>query len=198
MRSRKYGTEFLNRNTLQDKALKITGKDGRKRHDGCSNKTPERSLTLDTREKHGSAIRPASGRGVCAVMACSDMQEAVQVGRCLSELNMGCLVTYLKAEDLVLNTPAGPVALVILATDDSTAVLRRTLIWLRNRWPGCPISVVGNAGCGDYEMAARENGAMYLTRPVRDAEWSAILSHAFSRIRKLLADAGKQDAVTKP
>ena len=153
---------------------------------------------MDTREQYGSALRPASGRSVCAVMACSDMQEAVQVGRCLSELNMGCLVTYLKAEDLVLNAPAGLVALVILATDDSTAVLRRTLIWLRNRWPGCPISVVGNAGCGDYEMAARENGAMYLTRPVRDAEWSAILSHAFSRIRKLLADAGKQDAVTKP
>jgi hypothetical protein len=39
---------------------------------------------------------------------------------------------------------------------------------------------------------------MYVTRPVRDAEWSAILSHAFSRIRKLLAGAGKQDAVTKP
>ncbi len=111
---------------------------------------------------------------------------------------MGCLVTYLKAEDLVLNAPAGPVALVILATDDSTAVLRRTLVWIRNRWPGCPISVVGNTGCDDYEMAARENGAIYVTRPVRDEEWSAILSHAFGRIRKLLAGAGKQSETTKP
>ena len=153
---------------------------------------------MDTREYDGLAFRPTSGRSLCAVMACSDMQEAVQVGRCLSELNMGCLVTYLKAEDLVLNAPAGPVALVILATDDSAAVLGRTLVWLRNRWPGCPISVVGNAGCGDHEMAARENGAMYVTRPVRDAEWSAILSHAFGRIRKLLAGAGKQNEATKP
>jgi hypothetical protein len=39
---------------------------------------------------------------------------------------------------------------------------------------------------------------MYVTRPVRDAEWSAILSHAFGRIRKLLAGAGKQNEATKP
>jgi hypothetical protein len=57
--------------------------------------------------------------------------------------------------------------------------------------------VVGNSGGGDHEMAARENGAMYMTRPVRDAEWSAIVSHAFNRIRKLLAGAGKQNEVTK-
>jgi len=125
------------------------------------------------------------------------MQEAAQVGRRLSEQNTGCLVTYLKAEDLVLNAPAGPVALVILATDDSTAVLRRTLIWLRNRWPGCPITVVGDAGSGDHEMASRESGATYVTRPVSNNEWSAIVSHAFDRIRHLLAGAGERERATK-
>jgi len=110
---------------------------------------------------------------------------------------MGCLVTYLKAEDLVLNAPSGPVALVILATDDSAAVLSRTLGWLRTRWPGCPVTVVGNAGSGEHEMAARQHGAMYLTRPVRDAEWSAILSHAIGRIRKLLSGVEKRDAATR-
>jgi len=130
-------------------------------------------------------------------MACSDMQEAVRVGHCLSEQNTGCLVTYLKAEDLVLNAPSGPVALVILATDDSAAVLGRTLTWLRSRWPNCPITVVGDAGSGDHEMAARQHGAMYLTRPVRDAEWSAILSHAFGRVRKLLTGAQERNAAAK-
>jgi len=125
------------------------------------------------------------------------MQEAAQVGRHLSEQNMGCLVTYLKAEDLALNAPAGPVALVILATDDSAAVLRRTLIYLRNRWSNCPITVVGDAGSGSHEMVARESGATYVTRPVSDAAWSAIMSHAFGRIRHLLAGAGVRKQATK-
>lgn len=152
---------------------------------------------MDMREQHGSAIRPTNGRSVCAVMACSDMQEAAQVGRNLSELNIGCLVTYLKVEDLVLNAPSGAVALVILATDDSAAVLRRTLVWLRNRWPGCPITVVGDAGSGSHEMAARESGATYVTRPVSDGEWFAIVSHAFDRVRHLFAGAGGRKRATK-
>ena len=152
---------------------------------------------MDMSEQHGSAIRPANGRSVCAVMACSDMQEAAQVGRHLLEQNMGCLVTYLKAKDLALNAPSGPVALVILATDDSATMLKRTLTWLRNRWPSCPITVVGDAGSGDHEMAARESGATYVTRPVSDREWSAIVSHAFDRIRHLLAGGGERKRATK-
>jgi DNA-binding response OmpR family regulator len=117
-------------------------------------------------------------------MACSDMQEAGQVAGCLAELNTGCLVTYLKAEDLLLNAPGGPVALIILATDDSSRVLRRTLSWLRHRWPACPITVVGDEGCGDYEMAAREGGATFLTRPVSPEHWSAIVLQAFRSVRQ--------------
>jgi len=152
---------------------------------------------VDMREQHGSAVRPTNGRSICAVMACSDMQEAAQVGRHLSKQNMGCLVTYLKVEDLVLNAPTGPVALVILATDDSAPVLRRTLVWLRNRWPNCPITVVGDVGSGSREMAARESGATYVTRPVSDSEWSAIVSHAFNRVRHLFAGIGERKRATK-
>lgn len=139
----------------------------------------ERSLTLRSgREQHQSALRPTSRQGVCVVMACSDNSEADQVGRCLSELNTGCLVSYLKAEDLLANGPAGPVALVILATRDPAETVRRSLRWLKNRWPHCPVTVVGDGGSGEYEMAAREGGAIYLTRPVRVEEWRAILCHA--------------------
>ena len=127
---------------------------------------------------------------MCAVMACSDMQEADQVGRRLTEQNTGCLVTYLRAEDLLLNAPSDRVALVILATDDSVPVLRETLQWLRRRWPGCPITVVGDAGCGEREMAAREGGATFLTRPVSPEYWSAILSHAFRNARQEASPTG--------
>lgn len=130
-------------------------------------------------EREELAAGPVVG-SMFVVMACSDMQEADQVGQCLSELKSGCLVTYLKAEDLALNAPSGTVALVILATDDSATVLGKTLDWLRHRWPRCPITVVGDGGCGEHEMAAREGGATFLTRPVSPGHWLAILSHAFS------------------
>ena len=118
-------------------------------------------------------------------MACSDMSEADQVGRQLLEQNTGCLVTYLRAEDMLLNAPAGRVALVILATDDSAETLSRTLSWLHRRWPRCPITVVGDTGCGEYELAAREGGATYLTRPVSPEAWSAILTHALGPVRRV-------------
>jgi hypothetical protein len=58
-------------------------------------------------------------------MTCSDTEEVDQVGRHLAKQNTGRLATYLRTEDLLLNEPAGPVALFILATDDPAPVLRR-------------------------------------------------------------------------
>ena len=106
------------------------------------------------------------------------MREADEVGRRLLELNNGCLVTYRRAEDLMSNAPAGKVALVILATSDSPEVICRTLKWLRRRWPRVPITVVGDVGGGELELAARKEAACYLTRPVGDQQWRAIVAHA--------------------
>ena len=123
------------------------------------------------------ALRPAGGR-TCIVMVCTDMSEADQVGRLLSELNNGYLITYRRAEDMVFNAPGGKVALVILATRDQPRKMRRTLRWLRTRWPKCPLTVIADDGCGDQEMAAREGGANFLARPVASRQWSAMLAHA--------------------
>ncbi|MCD6303518.1 MAG: hypothetical protein J7M21_00980 [Planctomycetes bacterium] len=117
---------------------------------------------------------------MCVVMACSDMREADEVGRLLSEQNNGCLVSYMRAADVMLNQPSGRVVLVILATNDPPDVLGRLLDWLRNRWPGCPVVVVGDAGGGPCEMAARRGGATYLLRPVRREEWRAVMSRALA------------------
>lgn len=123
--------------------------------------------------------------GVCIVMVCADMSEADQVGRQLLELNTGCLVTYHRSEELMLNAPAGRVALVILAGRDSPGVLRRMLKWLRRRRPQCSITVVGDKGCGEHEMAARQGAANYLTRPVARGQWAALLAHALSATERV-------------
>ncbi len=116
----------------------------------------------------------------CVVMTCEDMSEAEAVGQTLLQLNIGMLITYRKASDLMSNAPAGWVAVVILATKDSPAVIRRTLQWLHHRWPRCPVTVVGDIGSGDHEMAAREGGASFLSRPVTCEEWTAMLSHTLA------------------
>lgn len=139
---------------------------------------------MAARDEGRSAMWPTTRRSLCVVMACSDMQEADQVGRQLSQQNTGCLLTYLRSEDLLLNAPAGPVALIILATGDHPATMRRILGWLRHRWPGCPITVVGDEGCGQHEMAAREGGATFLTRPVNREHWSAIVTQALQSRRR--------------
>lgn len=149
---------------------------------------------MRAREYGASALRPAAG-SMCVVMACSDMREADQVGRCLSELNTGCLVTYMKAEDILRSAPRGRVALMILAARDSAQGLRKTLRWLRNRWPGCPLTVVGDAGGGEYELAARQGGAMFLARPVRSEDWMAVLTHAL-RVGQVARDRAVPESTT--
>lgn len=117
-------------------------------------------------------------RRLCVLMTCADVSEADQVGKLLLQVDSGSLVTYSRSEDVLSNQPTGKVALIVLANHESPARLRRLLAWLRNRWPRCPVTVLGDAGCGETEMAAREGGACYLTRPVPEDHWAAVLSGA--------------------
>lgn len=133
------------------------------------------------------ANRPADGC-LCIVMVCADSREAEQVSSALLELNSGCLITYRRAEDLLVNAPAGKIALIILAAGEKPDKIGHTLRWLKHRWPGCNVTVVGDVGSGDHELAAREGGAFYLTRPVSTEQWSAILSHALGMRQSVLRD----------
>lgn len=127
------------------------------------------------------ALRPTDA--CLIVMICTDAGEADQVSRQLSELNKGSLVTYRGAEDLFANAPGGKVSLIILATKDQPAKIARILKWLRHRWPRCGLTVVGDVGCGEQEMAAREGGACYLTRPIPPEQWAAMLSHVLGGLQ---------------
>ncbi len=118
---------------------------------------------------------PSLGRSACIVMVCAD-DEAEQVARQLAEQDQGCLITYRRVEDLVLNAPTGKVALVVLSDSGKAGCSRGTLKWLRSRYPRCPITVVGDTGGGSAERAARESGAMFLTRPMHQEHVSEIVS----------------------
>lgn len=120
---------------------------------------------------------------LCVLMACVDAAEASQVGMQLLKVNKGSLVTYHKVEDVLTNTPAGRVVLIILATGDDPERVGRNLAWMRHRWPQCPIAVIGDEGGGEMEMAARTGGASYLTRPVRPEEWAALVEHVLTAKR---------------
>ena len=135
-------------------------------------------------------FKPASApgvRGPYIVMVCADMSEAEAVGRSLSELNTGCLVSYCRAADVAVSPPAGEVALFVLATNEGPETIRLMLEWLRRYWPRSPVAVVGDAGCGRHEMVARAGAAAYLIRPVPPHQWRALLQHAIERMRSVAA-----------
>ncbi len=77
----------------------------------------------------------------------------------------------------MLNAPTGRISLIIVAGSCDPIKVGRTLNWMRHRWSRCPITVVGDEGGGDLEMAARVNGACYLTRPVSERAWAGMLEH---------------------
>jgi len=126
------------------------------------------------------AVCARHSQRLCIVMACQDASEAGEVSRQLSQVNSGTLITYRRAEDVLLNSPTGRVALIVLAGSEDPEAVERTLEWMRHRWPHCPIAVVGDQGGGLMEMAARKGGAFYLTRPVDPRQWAAMVQHVLA------------------
>lgn len=119
-----------------------------------------------------------SGRGPCIAMSCTEECEADQVGQALLQQNTGVLITYRSAMDLIQNAPRGALAMAILAGRECPAEVRTALSWLRRRHPHCPVAVVADTGCGEEELAARLGGAIFMTRPLADEQWSALLTAA--------------------
>ena len=141
----------------------------------------------------------SGGSKTCVVMACADKGEAEAVSKQLLQLNNGYLVTYRRAEDLVHNQPTGKVALVILSVWDNPAHLGRIIRWLKHRWPTCPVTVVGDEGGGEDEMAARMGGALYLTRPVFPTQWTDLLEHVLRPARaRTIPNQTDADLAEKP
>lgn len=126
------------------------------------------------------ALRPGPAER-CIVMACDDHDEAERIGHETLQLNNSCLRAYEGLWQLVETPPREHVVAVILATHDDPETIRQALQWARHRWPRCSVTVVGDVGGQGHEMAARENGANFLTRPVTLAQWRAVVRHATGR-----------------
>ncbi len=124
-----------------------------------------------------SAMRPGRSEK-CIVMACDDCDEADQIDQEISKVNNGRLRTYYGLFDLMENPPQERIVAAILATRADPETIGQTLQWMRHRWPRCPMTVVGDVGGQEHELAARENGANFLTRPVTSSQWRAIVDHA--------------------
>ena len=137
------------------------------------------------REENGTRHRER----LCIVVACEDAAEAAQMGSQISKVHTGTLVTYRKTGDILLNAPAGRVALIILAADDDPIRLGKTLAWMRRRWHRCPLTVVGTQGNVEQETVARTGGATYLTRPVGPNEWASLVEHVLNMHGKVATDA---------
>lgn len=130
------------------------------------------------------SVEPPTYEVMCVVIVDAHWQEVEQISRLLEGLqtNTGSLVTYRRMIDLIHSPPPiGHVAMVVLASDDPPEVLTRALHWLRNRYLGSAMVVVGDDGCGEHELAARIGGANYLTRPIHSGQWAGLLSHALSQ-----------------
>ena len=110
-------------------------------------------------------------------MVCENLGEAAEVGKLLTKVNTGSLITYRRVADVLLNAPASRIALIILANSDSPVTVGMTLKRMRRRWPNCPIVVVGDEGAGEFEMSARIEGASYLVRPVSSTQWASMIEH---------------------
>ena len=119
-----------------------------------------------------------SGRGPCIAMSCTEESEADQVGRAILHQKTGVLITYRSATELIQNAPCGAVAMVILAGRECPTEMQDVFGWLKRRHPHCLVAVVADTGCGEEELAARIGGALFLTRPVDEEQWSALLTGA--------------------
>lgn len=133
--------------------------------------------TRDVKIAYPPALR-LSGRKPCVAMACTDESEARQMAQALSKLNTGVLITYRSAADLIRNAPRGAVSMVILAGRERPTEMRTALACLRRRHPYCPVAVIADTGAGEEELAARIGGAIFMTRPVEQEPWSALLAAA--------------------
>lgn len=124
-------------------------------------------------------------RSATVALITQDTVEANQVSRLLEGLEAGCLVTYRRVEDLLLNSPRGKVALVILASESSPENVGKALRLIRRNWWTAGLAVVGGPEDRQLEIAARECGASYFARPVQEAEWVAMFEHVLAKAHKL-------------
>ena len=122
------------------------------------------------------AMRLAQDR-INVALVCAGGSEVQQAAQAVLQLNNGCLVAFQQVMDLLHNCPVGKLNMIIFVSSQGQAEsIEDGLGRLRQRWPHCPLAVIGDLGGGAHELVARQHAAAYLTRPVTQAQWSALVS----------------------
>ncbi len=140
--------------------------------------------TMDT--ERGRTNQPAmrlAKKRLNVALVCAGGCEVQQLAQAVLQSNSGCLVTFQRVTDLLHNSPAGKLSMIIVSSEGQADTLGEGLGRLRHRWPHCPLAVVGGLGSGAHELVARQHAAVYLTRPVTQAQWLALVSAVLHPIR---------------
>ncbi len=127
-------------------------------------------------------MRSAQDRMNVALI-CAGGSEVQQAAQAVLQLNNGCLVTFQRVMDLLHNCPVGRLNMIIVSSQGQAQTLEDGLSRLRQRWPHCPLAVIGGKGAGAHELVARQHAAAYLTRPVTQLQWSALVSAVLKPIQ---------------
>lgn len=131
---------------------------------------------------HKGTGQDALVRGATFVlMVSSDAQDVRLVADLMRAYQACALVTYESIEQLVQSVPKGCPALAIMAVDADRAGTDRALGWVRRCWPRVPSVVISEVADTQHEVVVRRAGALYVVRPVSQAEWLAILDIGLRR-----------------
>lgn len=140
---------------------------------------------------HVDNVSAAYRQRLCVLLTCDKPAEAGWARAAVSQVNNTILATYRKSKEILASRPVGRTALVILAAAEEADAVRRTLSWLRRRWPSCPVAVVGEAGSVEMELTARIGGASFLPRPVDPGVWMSIIHHALGKAGRVTMGLGR-------
>jgi hypothetical protein len=111
------------------------------------------------------------------------------IGRCLTRVDAGRVFAFQQSKDVQANIPAGDVDLVVLTASRSLDAVERMLRWIRHRWPKSLILVLGEDGSDLLERKARQNGALFMPRPISDKLWKSVLDGAIQLRRAKFSSA---------
>ncbi len=116
------------------------------------------------------------------VLMVSQVEEDVRRVADILQARAACaLVAYDTSEELAQSVPRGRPAVVILTDAGDAGRAGTALRWLNRRWPRCTSVVVSEASDKQLETAVRSAGAMFVVRPVSQAEWQSILDCGLKR-----------------
>jgi hypothetical protein len=78
--------------------------------------------------------------------------------------------------EMLANSPARPISLLVIHSPEDDVVLSKTLRWAKRNYPRCVLAVVSDEPAA--ELDARQHGALFFTPGVTPWQYSGLLESA--------------------